>query len=574
VKVESEMIGRRYRPQRTFFTLHPSLFTLLSYLTLTVLVWGVNAFQRGLWQDDVQALGEAFQRSTREHWFRALFAPDASPLRRLTLLPSAIAYATPQPIWALHILCGAVWLAQALAAGWIVSLLLPGRRWTRFAVVCLTLTATSDFTFGSIVALAYNVAALYVLAATGCALVWLGRGRIVVLVASVILLTSSLLTMDVAWPAVPFLILLFVLGGRQQRRRAIALLITWGIALVPLAVVEWSFLHDPTSYAAMALVPVPKRVLITRAIVLWLDNFAPWRWPFARPEWYLRPPAVIAGGWMAAGSLLAASLFLLCARTKSDDSAAVDGRQSVRLAAFFATMALAVNATYAAVWFSDIHYRTHILSRVWASAAIGMLAGWAFTSKPRLRLSALLIVTAFVFFGTWGGMERQDYFLATWQRHQRELTSILRAAPSLRPGTAVILRSSTTSGQYLATEAGYLTKHWLRLLYDDPRLRTMRLNPERGSGCRPAEGAIDCWLEGQGPCIADKTCKPIRFGLEELVMMDYDAQSGTYQLVRSLRGDPLAQGFEAETERYRPESRIVAGPWTLRQSRLLLKSKE
>jgi hypothetical protein len=57
-------------------------------------------------------------------------------------------------------------------------------------------------------------------------------------------------------------------------------------------------------------------------------------------------------------------------------------------------------------------------------------------------------------------------------------------------------------------------------------------------------------------------------------MMDYDAQSGTYQLVRSLRGDPLAQGLEAETERYGPESRIVAGPWTLRQRRLLLKSKE
>src|SRR5258708_4556706 len=191
----------------------------LSYVPLTILVWGVNALQRGLWQDDVQALGEAFQRSLHHHWFRDLFAPSASPLRRLTLLPSAIAYATPYPIWALHVLCAAIWLAHGLLAGWIVSLLLPGRRWTRFAVVCLTLTATSDFTAGSMVALAYNVAAPFLLAALVLALPWLDRGRIVapflVLPASAILLLCSLLTMDVALPAVPFLALPFASVRRR-----------------------------------------------------------------------------------------------------------------------------------------------------------------------------------------------------------------------------------------------------------------------------------------------------------------------------------------------------------------------
>src|SRR5713101_6100544 len=137
----------------------------IAYVALTIVVWGVNAFQRGLWQDDVQALGEVFRRST--HPFHALFKPDPSPLRRLTLVPWAIAWSTPYPIETLHVLCAAVWLGEGVLAGWIVSLLLPGRRWTRFAVVCLTLTATSDFTAGSVVALAYNVAALLVLAAAG-----------------------------------------------------------------------------------------------------------------------------------------------------------------------------------------------------------------------------------------------------------------------------------------------------------------------------------------------------------------------------------------------------------------------
>ena len=553
----------------------------LSYVALTILVWGVNALHRGLWQDDVQALGEAFQRSLRHHWFRDLFAPGASPLRRLTLLPSAIAYATPQPIWALHVLCAAIWLGHGLLAGWIVSLLLPGRRWTRFAVVCLTLTATSDFTAGSMVALAYNFAALFLLAAVGFALLWLDRGRIVApfvaLPASAFLLLCSLLTMDVALPAVPFLALLFVsLGGWRPTRRVASLLLAWGIVLVPIAVVEWSFLHDRTSYAAMALLPLSKSELFTRTIALWLENFAPWRWAFARPEWYARPRAVISVAWMAAGSLFAASLFLLRVRTKSDDPNNIarpeDDKRGVYLAALFATMALAANAAYARIWFSELHYRTHILSRVWASLAIGILAGWLGTHRPRLRWAACAVVTAFVFFGTWGGMERQDFYLAAWQRHQRELASILDAAPSLRLGTGVILRSTGTSEQYLATEADYLTKHWLRLLYDDPKLRAMRLDPRRGSGCRPTAGALDCWLEGEAACFANKTCSPTRFRFEKLVVMDYDALSGTYHLVRSLRDDPLVSGYESEAERYHPENRILPGPWAVRQRRLLMEA--
>ena len=541
----------------------------LSYLTLTILVWGVNALQRGLWQDDVQALGEAFRRSTHRHFFRAIFAPNASPLRRLTVLPSAIAWATPHPIWALHFLCAAIWLAHGLLAGWIVSLLLPGRRWTRFAVVCLTLTATSDFTTGSIVALAYNLAALFLLAAVGCALLWLGGGRIASLLLSSILLVASLLTMDVALPAVPFLALLFVWLVRWRKGRLAVLLVAWGIVLVPVVIVEWSFLHDPKSYAAVALLPQSQGVLATRTIALWLDNFTPWHWAFARPEWYSRPSAIIPIEWMAAGSVLAASLFLFRSRTKDDAAPAVDGRRGVRLAALFATMALAANAAYAAVWFSEIHYRTHVLSRVWASLAIGILAGWV-GRFPRLRWVACAIVTVFVFFGTWGGIERQDYFLATWRMHQRELSSIVNAAPSVRPDTEVILRGTAPSGRYLATEADYLTKHWLRLLYDDPKLPAMRLDPRRGSGCKPDAGGLDCWLEGEAVCFANRTCQPTRFRFEHLVVMDYDSASGTYGLVPSLRDDPLARGDESEAERYRPGNRIVSRPWTLRQRRILL----
>jgi hypothetical protein len=153
----------------------------------------------------------------------------------------------------------------------------------------------------------------------------------------------------------------------------------WGIVIVPVAIVEWSFLHDPTSYAAMARLPLSKGALVKRTIVLWLDNFAPWRWAFARPEWYVRPHAVISVMWMVAGSLFAASLFLMRVRTKDDVAGSEDGACSVYLAVLFAVMALVANAAYAMVWFSELqlphaHSVAH-LGGIHYTAAVGSSRG-------------------------------------------------------------------------------------------------------------------------------------------------------------------------------------------------------
>jgi len=536
---------------------------VLCYVVLTILVWGVSAFRRGLWQDDVQALGIAFVRSHRSFW--KLFSGDASPLRRLTLLPSALANVTPYPIEALQLLSAATWLAMGLLAGWIVSLLLPSQRLTRFLVVCLTITATSDYLTASMVPLAYNLAASSFLAALGCALLWLRDGKTWTLVASALLLASSLWNMDVGLPAVPFAAFLAVwIGGWRPAKKLLALLAAWAVVLIPVAIVEWSFLHDPKGYAAVAILPMPAGAVIRRAIKLWIENFAPWRWAFARPEWYPRPPAAISTAWMAVASFVAAAVFLLRARTKENGDSGTRGPALVLL---FALMALVANAAYASIQFSELHYRTHILSRVWASAAIGIAVAWLLEHLPRARLLAWAIAIAFVFFGTWGGMERQDLYLSTWRLHQRELSSILTAAPSVRPGTAIILRSGDVPERYLATEADYLTGLWLRLLYDQPTIRALRLAPDRFSTCNAIAVGLECHPE----CPPNRTCPPVRYPYEELVILDYDRGSGTYHLVSSLRGDPIAEGHEADAVRYRPEERIGRKPWTTRQRRLLLR---
>jgi hypothetical protein len=538
-----------------------ALLDVLCYVALTILVWGLSAFRRGLWQDDVQALGLAYVRAHRP-WLR-MFGPDSSPLRRLTVLPSALANATPYPVESLQILSAAAWLMMALLAGWIVSLLLPNRRLTRFLVVCLTLTASSDYLTASMVPLAYNVAAVCLLASIGCALLWLDRGNPIALISSATLLAGSLWNMDVALPAIPFVALLFLwVSGWRLTKRLAALLAAWTVVLIPVAIVEWIFLHDRAGYAAVAITAMSPRAFTIRTIRLWLENFEPWRWAFARPEWYPRPPAAISMTWMLLGSLLALIVFLFALRKKKD--AAGGG---VGLAVFFAAMAFAANAAYAPIHFSELHYRTHILSRVWASAAIGIVAAWAMARRRRpVQIAGWVIATVFVFLGTWGGMERQDLFLATWSQHQRELSSILTAAPSVRPGTNVILRSQPTPDRYLATEADYLTESWLHLLYDQPELRSIRVTPERGSGCRATTAGLECWREGR----AAGTGTPDHFPYEALVIMDYDYRSNSYHLVPSLQGDPFARGHESDAMRYRPEAAIIRQPLTMRQRRILL----
>ena len=190
--------------------------------------------------------------------------------------------------------------------------------------------------------------------------------------------------------------------------------------------------------------------------------------------------------------------------------------------------------------------------------------------RPRLRWTSFAVVTAFVFFGTWGAIERQDFFLASWREHQRELASILDAVPAVRTGTAVMLRGTPPPTRYIATEADYLTTHWLWLLYNDSNLPTFRLDPHRGATCQPTALGLACVPEGQEISYDNKKRERF-FRFDALVILDYDQTSGTWRLLRSLQSDPLARGHEAEAERYRPSDRIIERPLTLRQRRLLLR---
>jgi hypothetical protein len=546
------------------------------YFALLLLVWGLTVPWRGLWQDDTLLLRLA--REFQGHGFMAALTPVVAPLRRLYSLPARLALATPQPVWTLHLLFGLTWLGQALAAGWIARLLLPGWQLTRFLAICLTLTATSDYLTDNLTALGYNLGALLLLLAVGCSLRYLAGGRAGWIALACAAAAASIWMLDVAIPALPFLpLLLLWRSGLQAWRRILLLLSALALTLAPAVPVEWRFLHDAHGYAAVAMQPMSPAKRFVRISSLWGENFAPWRWAFARPVWYPRPPSAIPLWAMGLGAAVAAAWFAFRAlrdqRPHRSEPPEPPERASpiLLLAGMLAGMALAANAAYASLQFAELHYRTHILSRTWASLAVAVLAGWAVQKWPRFRAVFLLVPALFVGLGVWGGLERQDLWVSTWRLHQKELLSIVTNAPALTPGTGIVLRSGRTPELYLATEADYLAQSWLILLYDDPAIHGLRLAPDRGTGCRATPEGLDCWHEQQAQCFAAGTCAADRFPYDKLVVLDFDNQKGIWQLVSNPQGDPLLGGSGAAPAGYRPADRILKRPLTPRQRALLLR---
>jgi hypothetical protein len=534
------------------------------YLGLLVLVWGLTVPLRGLWQDDTMLLGLARR-------FQGHGLAPVTPTRRLYTLPFHLALATPQPIWTLHAFLGLVWLGEALVAGWLVRLLLPGQRLTRFLTICLTLTATSDYLTNNLTGLGYNLAAFTLLLAIAWGMRYLDEGQVRWLVPSCAVIAFSIWTLDLAIPALPFVPLLFFWrSGLKSWRRVLLFGLAWALALAPAALAEWRFLHDPSSYAAVAIRPMSLMARVSRTASFWLENFAPWRWAFARHSWYPRPAAIISGWAMGLAAALAAAWFAFRARQVPSAERSLGAVPTLSLVALFAGMALTANAAYASIQMAELQFRTHILSRIWASLALAILVGWAAEEWPRLRAVFLLVPTLFVGLGVWGGLERQDLWAATWRLHHKELLSIVTNAPAFTPGTGLILRSESTPYLYLATEADYLAQNWLILLYDDPSIHALRLAPDRGTGCRGTPQGLECWHEQKADCFAAGTCPADRFPYESLVLMDFDDQAGVYRLRSHLQGDRLLEGSGVTPAGYRPFERILQRPLTPRQRALLM----
>jgi uncharacterized membrane protein YjjB (DUF3815 family) len=524
------------------------------YVFLTLLVWGLFAFDRGLFHDDASCLEWAQRASSRPPW--GLLEPMGGPTRLLIGVPFVFAGASPAPAAVLQLLLGVCWLLSGFAVSALARRMFPWSRALAFVAGALAVTATSDLLTNSSVGIGYCFSGLTFAAALNAALRFQEENRPASFLAAALLLNAGLLASDGAAPAAALAPLLFLaVRGRADRRWWVSSA-CWELALVPWTVVFLRFLRDPGSYASVALAPFDavRQGRLTAALTA--HDFMPWRWAFRRPVWIEHLLPVVPGWVYVLAALAGTAAFVATASAAGAAAGAAEPEnargRAWRSAAALAVMIIAAHAAYSGVQLAEVRFRTHLVTRLLASILVALLAEALARRLPVPRL-ALALPALFVGLGIAGGVERQDTYLATWRRQRAELASILEAAPALDSRATLVLSLAPDPGGFQATRVPYLASAWMFLLRDDASLagRTVVSLPRWGADCRPGPAGLTC-TGGPGSGL---------YAWDRLVVLSFDAASSTYHLVESL---PESAGA------YRPGALIRPAPLSERARSLLV----
>jgi hypothetical protein len=528
-------------------------FALPLYVFLTLLVWGLFAADRGLFQDDASLL--LWAQNHAHEPLRGLFAAAGAPTRRLLGIPFVLAYASGAPVLVLQALYGASWLLFGIALDALVCALFPARRGLALLAGALVLTATSDLLTNSLVSLGYNLSALAFLVALLAAVRWVNGGTALWLLLAGALVNVSVFTTDGAVPAIALAPLLFWAARGRIDRRVVLASGLWAGVLVPYLALFLSFLLDPKSYARVALLPLGPLDRAWNAFALCANNFLPWQWVFDRPVWGDVPPSVIPAWVYAAAALAGTFAFVLAARGAEAPGGAPppgDVRREMAVLAVALLMVVATNAAFAGVQFAEVFYRTHVVSRIPASLAVALGAS-LLARRLRRPVLALAVPAVFVALGVAGGVERQDFYLSEWRRHRHELLSLLEDTPRLVPGTDVVLLMNANGPAFQATKAPYLAASWMHLLWG-PAVASHAFLwfADQGTGCRAEDTGLACWASGkERDAMALGASKGTVLPWDKLLLFVFEPGEWRYR---------VAASFDGSRPAYDPAARVAEGP--------------
>jgi hypothetical protein len=523
------------------------------YVFLTLLVWGLFAFDQGYFHDDASQL--AWAQSAASTPGSGLLTPLTAPTRLLLGAPYILAWASPAPAAVLQLVLGAYWLLSGFAVAALARRLFPWSRALPLVAGALAVTATSDLLTNTGTGIGYCFSGLTLAAALAAALRFQETGQPAALVAAALVLNAGLLASDGATPAAVLAPLLFLaVRGRADRRWAVAAG-GWLLSLVPYGVVFVRFMRDPGSYAAVAFVarePVARARLVAALVA---HEVMPWRWAFRRPTWIEHLSALVPVWAYVLAALAGVAVFLAATAAENEASGAVvpdpERRQAWRVAAVLVLMIVATHVAFSGVHHVEVRCRTHLVTRLLTSLLLALAAEAAARGLRAPRL-ALALPVLFVGLGVAGGVERQDTYLATWRHQRAELASILEVAPSLDPRATLVLSLAPDPGGFQATRVPYLASAWMSLLRTDPSVagRTVVSLPRWGADCRPVPAGLSC-AGGPGPGL---------YPWQGLVVLGFDAASGRYRLVEDF---PEAVGA------YRPRALIRPAPLSERARQIL-----
>jgi hypothetical protein len=520
---------------------------------LTYLVWGLFAFRRGMFQDEVYILAEvnSFGRGLGR-----FFMPMTSPTRILAGTPFALALLTPSPVATLQLFYGLAWLGSGIASALVLLRIFPDRRGLAFAGGCLTICSTGDYLADSLVALHYDLSALFYVLSLAAFLAWLRGGKAGSLVAGGVLLSASVWTVDVAFAAILLApAFLWMVDGFSRRWKVAVLVIA--LAFAPYACVFGRALLAPGSYTGDVAHAIELRKGLFGVAAAFAHNFVPWSWGRARQNWFPAPAPVIPSWIRLAGPLAAVAAFLIGGAASSaglrppGEADARVIRHDLVFVVVFLVMALASNAQQGVLTFAEFFYRTQILSRYFASMALALAADMLIRCGGAPRAIATVLVTGFVGLGVDGGLDRQDYFLGYWSRHRVELQSILDAAPRVAPEATLILDVPKPPPYFVATQVDYLAQSWASLLYDDSSMwkRTVLLSPFGGDRCRADSGALSCRDSGGREVVSEP--------LARCVILSYDWTRNRYARAEEVPLD-LASGAPGAPRAYQPDRWVIS----------------
>ncbi|MCM3877289.1 MAG: hypothetical protein NEA02_12850 [Thermoanaerobaculia bacterium] len=526
---------------------------------LTFLVWGLFAFDHGLYQDDVSMLSIAQASRVSPGLPAALWAPMGTPTRRLLGLPFILASAASQPVLFLQLFYGCVWLAIGWAAARLTKSLFPGASRTAWLAGALTVTATSDFLTNSLVATGYNVCVLLGILALDSGVRFVRGGKAVWLACACACALGSVYTIDGAAVALALAPLLFLVAAGGFTARALVLWAAWGAALAPYGLTMLAGFRDPVNYLAVASLPLSPVERLTHTFILAANNVLPWQWALDRPPFGEPPPHVLPP-WLALAAAAAGLAILRHGlRHAGEDSEAVGAAQPGPILAWLAAAVLLSNTAYAAVQFSENFYRTHVLTRVLTSIVVAWAAGRLLARRDRGRFLGGALAGTFLACGVAGGIERQDYYLSIWRRHRAELTSILEQVPRARPGTDLLLVAPYDPG-FQATEVPYLAKRWATLLYPDPAFGPALFlwSKDAGSECLPEPGGFRCVEYEEQTCFAKGTCPGRKLEWAKTIVLVWDPAAGRFTLADEVP-ESLLGGRAGPGDSYRPRSLVLPG---------------
>ncbi len=528
---------------------------------LTLLVWGLFAFDRGLFQDDVSMLSIAQESRVSPGLPAALFLPMGTPTRRLLGLPFVLASFLPQPVLFLQLLYGCVWLAIGWAAARLTKSLFPGASRTAWLAGALTVTATSDFLTNSLVATGYNLCVLLGILALDAGVRFVRGAAVGWLLVALLCALSSVYTIDGAAVALALAPLLFLAAAGGFTARALGLTVAWGAALLPYGLATFAGLRDPANYLALAARPLAPLEKLVRTFILAANNVLPWQWAMDRPPFGEPPPHALPP-WIAVVAAALGLVVLVYGLRSAGEDAPDRGPAAPRpslVLAWLVAAALLSNAAYAAVQFSEFFYRTHVLTRVLTSIAVAWVAGRLLARRGARRVAGGVLAGTFLAFGVAGGVERQDYYLSIWRRHRAELASILEAVPRVRPGTNVLLDLPSDPG-FQAMEVSYLARRWTTLLYPDAaaRPRLFLLSADAGTSCAAERDGFRCLEAEERDCFQHGTCPGRKLPFTNTIVLTFDPQAGRFALEESIP-ESLLGGATVPEGAYRPHALIVAG---------------